>query len=73
MVDITHFPCEFYSYYDLIWPIVTRPAVPRVCMFVKKNLLWTLVFYGKDIISIHLEVGINQSGIFIHNIYNILA
>lgn len=71
LADTTHFPSKFGSHYDLIWPTVSRPAVPRVCTFVKKNLPWTLVFYGKDIISIHLEVGSSgQPGLFIHNIYN---
>jgi hypothetical protein len=38
MADTTHFPREFCSHYNLIWPTVTRPTIPRVCMFVKKNL-----------------------------------
>lgn len=68
--DTTHYPPEFRAHFDLIWPTIPRPAVPRVCTFVRRALTWKLVFYTKDVITIFIQPDESHGGLFIHNVYN---
>ena len=69
-LDTTHFPPECRAHFNLIWPTVPRPQVPRVCMLVKKNIQWHLVYYAKDVVSIYVKADDHHAGICIHNVYN---
>ncbi|KAJ5096493.1 hypothetical protein NUU61_005849 [Penicillium alfredii] len=67
IANTTHYPTEIRDHFDLFWPSITRPDIPRVCTFVRRSLLKQLVHYTQHALSIDISEG--EHNFFIHNIY----
>lgn len=67
----THYPTETARAFMLAWPKVPADQHPRVCTYVRRNVLESdIVYSSRDVLTVYIRVNEESPRIYIHNVYN---
>jgi ribonuclease HI len=70
-LSTTHYPTETARVFMLAWPKVPADQRPRVCTYVRRNILESnIVHSSRDVLTIYIRVNKESPRIYIHNVYN---
>jgi hypothetical protein len=70
-LSTTHYPAETARAFMLAWPKVPADQHPRVCTYVRRNIVESdIVYSSRDVLTIYIRANKESPRIYIHNVYN---
>ena len=70
-LSTTHYPAETARVFMLAWPKVPADQHPRVCTYVRRNIVESdIVYSSRDVLTIYIRANKESPRIYIHNVYN---
>jgi hypothetical protein len=69
--NTTHYPTEAARLFKLAWPKTPADQRPRVCTYVRRNILESDITYSsRDVLTVCVRLREGGPRIYIHNVYN---